>query len=44
MSDKLTQGDKLPKMVLNTIDGQTLTIPDGTPGRYLVLLFYRGNW
>ncbi|MDA1189487.1 MAG: hypothetical protein O2854_07415 [Chloroflexi bacterium] len=41
---KLVQGDKLPKMTFDLIDGSTLTLPDEMTGRYLVLLFYRGDW
>lgn len=41
---KLVQGDKLPDLTLNLIDGSTLTLPKDMPGRYLALLFYRGNW
>ncbi len=44
MADKLVQGDRLPGMTLNLIDGATITLPDEMPGRYLALLFYRGNW
>jgi len=41
---KLVQGDKLPQLTLNLIDGSAITLPDDMPGRYLVLLFYRGDW
>ncbi len=44
MSGKLVQGDRLPGLTLNLIDGGTITLPDEMPGRYLALLFYRGNW
>ena len=44
MPPKLAQGDKLPKLSLNLIDGRAITLPDDMTGRYLVLLFYRGNW
>lgn len=44
MADKLIQGNRLPDMVLNLIDGRTMNIPSEMPGRYLVLLFYRGTW
>lgn len=44
MARKLVQGDKLPTITLNLIDGRTVTVPHDMSGRYLVLLFYRGNW
>ena len=44
MAQKLIQGDKIPNLTLNLIDGQTLDLPADMTGRYLVLLFYRGNW
>ena len=44
MDQKLVQGDKLPDITLNLTDGQTLDIPRDMTGRYLVILFYRGNW
>ena len=44
MANKLVQGDKLPQITFNLIDGGTMTLPDEMPGRYLALLFYRGNW
>ena len=44
MPDWLIQGDKIPAITLNLIDGGTLNLPDEIEGRYLALLFYRGNW
>lgn len=44
MASKLVQGDKLPRITFDLIDGGTITLPDEMPGRYLALLFYRGNW
>lgn len=44
MPQKLVQGDKLPTLKLNLIDGTSLVLPDGMEGRYLVFLFYRGGW
>jgi len=41
---KLVQGDKIPQITFNLIDGSTITLPDEWPSRYLALLFYRGNW
>ncbi len=44
MARKLIQGDKLPAITLNLLDGRSVTLPGDLPGRYLALLFYRGNW
>ena len=44
MSEKLVQGDRFPKIKLDLIDGSTMTLPSEVPGRYLALLFYRGEW
>ncbi len=44
MPDWLIQGDTLPSVTLNLIDGGTITLPDDISDRYLALLFYRGNW
>ena len=42
--EKLIQGDRFPKIELDLTDGFTITIPEQIPGRYLALLFYRGEW
>ena len=44
MGKMLQQGDRLPKITLNMLDGGTLTLPDDAPSRYTALLFYRGHW
>ena len=44
MSQKLKQGDRFPTVELNLTDGSTTTLPRDIPGRYLALLFYRGEW
>ena len=44
MPEKLVQGDRFPKIRLDLTDGSTITPPDQPPGRYLALLFYRGEW
>ena len=44
MGEKLQQGDRLPEISLNRIDGSTLTLPEAMSSRYLALLFYRGVW
>ena len=42
--EKLQQGDRLPSISLKLISGDTLTLPDDMPSRYLALLFYRAHW
>ena len=44
MAEKLIQGDRFPRIELNLTDGSTITLPEQIPGRYLALLFYRGEW
>ncbi|MBI4214016.1 MAG: peroxiredoxin family protein [Chloroflexi bacterium] len=44
MPVKLIQGDKLLGVTLKLADGGDLVIPDQMSGRYVALLFYRGNW
>ena len=40
----LQQGDRLPSITLNLINGDVLTLPRQMPSRYLALLFYRAHW
>lgn len=42
--EKLQQGDRLPSIPLKVIGGETLTLPEQMPTRYLALLFYRAHW
>jgi peroxiredoxin len=44
MGEKLLQGDRLPKVTFQLLDGGTITLPDEAPTRYIALLFYRGHW
>ena len=44
MPEKLLQGDRFPTIELNLTDGSNMTLPEQIPGRYLALLFYRGEW
>ena len=44
MAEKLTLGATLPRITLKLIDGSTLSLPEGRPEGYLVLMFYRGHW
>lgn len=44
MSDKLQQSEQFPSLTLNLTSGVTVRIPEDAPGRYLIVLFYRGHW
>ena len=44
MAEKLQQGDRLPSVTLQLVDGGTIILPDDAPTRYTALLFYRGHW
>ena len=44
MSEKLQQGDRMPALTLNLIDGSALQLPGDMSSRYLAVLFYRGVW
>lgn len=44
MAKKLQQADRFPGLTLNLIDGSSVRLPDEMPGRYAILLFYRGHW
>ena len=44
MAEKLQQGDLLPSVTLQLVDGGTITLPDDAPTRYTALLLYRGHW
>ena len=44
MPEKLIQGNRFPKIELDLTDGSTIALPEQAPGRYLALLFYRGEW
>lgn len=44
MAQKLTLGVRLPALTLKLLDGTSLSLPDDTVGRYLVLILYRGHW
>ena len=37
-------GTAFPKIVLNTVNGEHLVLPNQLGGRYGVVLFYRGHW
>jgi hypothetical protein len=44
MDKKLQQGNRFPSITLKLVQGGTIELPHGMPGRYLALLFYRGHW
>lgn len=44
MGEKLQQGDRLPPITLDLIDGSKLALPEDMSSRYLAVLFYRGVW
>jgi hypothetical protein len=44
MGEKLQQGDRLPPISFDLIDGGTLSLPTDMSSRYLAVLFYRGVW
>ncbi len=44
MAKKLQQADRFPALTLKLVDGSSVRLPDEMPGRYAVLLFYRGHW
>ena len=44
MAEKLQQADRFPALTLKLVDGSTVRIPAEMPGRYAILLFYRGHW
>ncbi len=44
MSEKLQQGDRLPKLNFKLVDGDQLNLPTGMSSRYIALLFFRGAW
>ena len=44
MQEKLDTGHIFPAMTLNTVAGDTVTLPDDIGTAYQVALFYRGHW
>ena len=40
----LKPGDTFPKLAVNALGGETLTLPDAFEGHFATLLFYRGSW
>ena len=40
----LNPGDPFPRLTIETVGGQSLTIPDAFAGDFAAVLFYRGAW
>jgi peroxiredoxin len=40
----LNPGDPFPRLAIETVGGQSLTIPDAFAGDFAAVLFYRGAW
>ncbi len=40
----LNPGDPFPRLTMNVLGGETLTVPDAFAGDFAVVLFYRGAW
>ena len=40
----LNPGDPFPRLTIETVGGQLLTIPDAFAGDFAAVLFYRGAW
>ena len=40
----LNPGDPFPRLTIETVGGQSLTIPDVFAGDFAAVLFYRGAW
>ena len=44
MAEKLGIGAPFPTLTLNTVSGETISVPDDLGEGYKVVLFYRGDW
>jgi peroxiredoxin len=40
----LNPGDPFPRLTMNVLGGETLTVPDAFAGDFAAVLFYRGAW
>ena len=40
----LNPGESFPRLTMNVLGGETLTIPDAFAGDFATVLFYRGAW
>jgi peroxiredoxin len=40
----LNPGDPFPRLTMNVLGGETLTVPDAFAGDFAAVLFYRGSW
>ena len=44
MPSRLHNGESFPNLVIDLVDGRTITLPRDLAGSYAVVLFYRGSW
>jgi peroxiredoxin len=40
----LNSGDAFPRLTMNVLGGETLTVPEAFAGDFATVLFYRGAW
>jgi peroxiredoxin len=41
---KLENGERLPALSADALDGPRMTLPDDVRGTWSLLAFYRGHW
>ena len=44
MAEKLGIGSAFPDVIIDTVDGNSLSIPASLDTKYKLILFYRGHW
>ncbi len=44
MAEKLGIGSAFPDVTIDTVDGESLSIPASLDTKYKLILFYRGHW
>ena len=44
MTTMLASGDQFPDITLNSVAGDTLSLPADLDTPYNIVLFYRGHW
>lgn len=42
--ETLENGDRLPSLTADRVDGDAMTLPDDLAGSWSLVLFYRGHW
>ncbi len=40
----LDTGDRFPRLNINLVTGEVMSVPDDFGGNWSILLFYRGHW